>query len=195
MKWEKEYRPLFEQIVPEQFETRCYAGRFRRRAEFYMRGKVKSISGAGVMIRKLQKTDIDTVSQIWLDANRDAHDFIPAEYWENNFLPVKKMLLQAEVYVYMDECKNEIEGFVGLDQEYIAGIFVRKEARSGGIGKALLDFVKEKKQELTLNVYRKNERAVRFYEREGFQIIDRTVDKSTDEKEYLMKWKGKGSIC
>ena len=147
------------------------------------------------MIRKLQKTDIDTVSQIWLDANRDAHDFIPAEYWENNFLPVKEMLLQAEVYVYMDECKNEIEGFVGLDQEYIAGIFVRKEARSGGIGKALLDFVKEKKQELTLNVYRKNERAVRFYEREGFQIIDRTVDKSTDEKEYLMKWKGKGSIC
>ena len=147
------------------------------------------------MIRKLQKTDIDTVSQIWLDANRDTHDFIPAEYWENNFLPVKKMLLQAEVYVYMDECKNEIEGFVGLDQEYIAGIFVRKEARSGGIGKALLDFVKEKKQELTLNVYRKNERAVRFYEREGFQIIDRTVDKSTDEKEYLMKWKGKGSIC
>ena len=147
------------------------------------------------MIRKLQKTDIDTVSQIWLDANRDAHDFIPAEYWENNFLPVKKMLLQAEVYVYIDECKNEIEGFVGMDQEYIAGIFVRKEVRSEGIGKALLDFVKEKKQELTLNVYRKNERAVRFYEREGFQIIDRTVDKSTDEKEYLMRWKGKGSIC
>ena len=140
------------------------------------------------MIRELQKTDIDTVSQIWLDANRDAHDFIPAEYWENNFLPVKKMLLQAEVYVYMDECKNEIEGFVGLDQEYIAGIFVRKEARSGGIGKALLDFVKEKKQELTLNVYRKNERAVRFYEREGFQIIERVTDKSTDEKEYRMKW-------
>ena len=147
------------------------------------------------MIRKLQKTDIDTVSQIWLDANRDAHDFIPAEYWENNFLPVKEMLLQAEVYVYIDECKNEIEGFVGLDQEYIAGIFIRKEARSGGIGKALLDFVKGKKQELTLNVYQKNERAVRFYEREGFQIIDRSIDKSTAEKEYLMKWKGKGSIC
>lgn len=147
------------------------------------------------MIRKLQKTDIDTVSQIWLDANRDAHDFIPAEYWENNFLPVKEMLLQAEVYVYIDECKNRIEGFAGLDQEYIAGIFVRKEARSEGIGKALLDFVKEKKQELTLNVYRKNERAVRFYEQEGFHIIERTTDESTGEKEYLMRWKGKGSIC
>ena len=137
------------------------------------------------MIRRLQKTDIDAVSGIWLDANRDAHDFIPAEYWESNFRPVKEMLLQAEVYVYIDECKNEIEGFVGLDQEYIAGIFVRKEVR---IGKALLDFIKEKKQELTLNVYQKNERAVRFYERQGFQIIDRSIDKSTAEKEYLMRW-------
>ena len=140
------------------------------------------------MIRRMQKTDIDIVSVIWLDANKDAHDFIPAEYWESNFLPVKEMLLQAEVYVYIDECKNEIEGFIGLEETYIAGIFVRKEARSEGIGKALLDFIKEKKQELTLNVYQKNVRAVRFYERQGFQIIDRYMDKNTDEKEYLIRW-------
>lgn len=146
------------------------------------------------MIRRLQKPDIDTVSDIWLEANRDTHDFIPAEYWENNFLPVKEMLLQAEVYVYTDEYKNEIEGFVGLDQEYIAGIFVRKEARSKGIGKALLDFVKGKKQELTLNVYQKNERAVRFYERERFYIVESTMDESTGEKEYLMRWSCKVNI-
>ncbi|HJB45765.1 MAG TPA: GNAT family N-acetyltransferase [Candidatus Mediterraneibacter surreyensis] len=146
------------------------------------------------MIRRLQKPDIDTVSDIWLEANRDTHDFIPAEYWENEFLPVKEMLLQAEVYVYTDEYKNEIEGFVGLDQEYIAGIFVRKEARSKGIGKALLDFVKGKKQELTLNVYQKNERAVRFYERERFYIVESTMDESTGEKEYLMRWSCKVNI-
>lgn len=140
------------------------------------------------MIRRMQKKDIDIVSVIWLDANKDAHDFIQAEYWESNFLPVKEMLLQAEVYVYIDECKNEIEGFIGLEETYIAGIFVRKEARSEGIGKALLDFIKEKKQELTLNVYQKNVRAVRFYERQGFQIIDRSIDKNTAEKEYLMRW-------
>ena len=146
------------------------------------------------MIRRLQKPDIDTVSDIWLEANRDTHDFIPAEYWENEFLPVKEMLLQAEVYVYTGEYKNEIEGFVGLDQEYIAGIFVRKEARSKGIGKALLDFVKGKKQELTLNVYQKNERAVRFYERERFYIVESTMDESTGEKEYLMRWSCKVNI-
>ena len=143
------------------------------------------------MIRRMQKTDIDAISGIWLDANREAHDFIPAEYWESNFIPVKKMLLQAEVYVYIYEYKDEIEGFVGLDETYIAGIFVRKGARSKGIGKALLDFVKGRKQELTLNVYQKNERAVRFYEREGFHTIEGTTDESTGEKEYLMKWRCK----
>ena len=48
------------------------------------------------MIRRLQKTDIDAVAQIWLTSNREAHDFVPAEYWESNFTPVKEMLLQPK---------------------------------------------------------------------------------------------------
>ena len=51
------------------------------------------------MIRKMRKTDIDRVADIWLDTNQKAHDFIPASYWQDNFEEVKQMLLQAEVYV------------------------------------------------------------------------------------------------
>lgn len=141
------------------------------------------------MIRRLQKTDIDAVAQIWLTSNREAHDFVPAEYWESNFTPVKEMLLQAEVYVCEDEESNEIRGFIGLEDEYIAGAFVRKEARSKGTGKALLDYVKEIKKKLTLHVYVKNERAVRFYQREGFQILKKMTDDATGEEECLMAWR------
>lgn len=35
------------------------------------------------MIRKLQKTDVIKVADIWLDSNIKAHDFIPAQYWES----------------------------------------------------------------------------------------------------------------
>ena len=141
------------------------------------------------MIRRLQKTDIDAVAQIWLTSNREAHDFVPAEYWESNFTPVKEMLLQAEVYVCEDEESNEIRGFIGLEDEYMAGDFVRKEARSKGTGKALLDYVKEIKKKLTLHVYVKNERAVRFYQREGFQILKKMTDDATGEEECLMAWR------
>ena len=37
------------------------------------------------MVRRMEETDLDSVMQIWLESNIKAHDFIPKEYWENNF--------------------------------------------------------------------------------------------------------------
>lgn len=139
------------------------------------------------MIRKLQDADIDRVADIWLDANLKAHSFISPQYWKGNFETVKKMLPQAEVYVYEND--REIWGFIGLKGEYIEGIFVSGEMQSRGIGKRLLDFVKTKKTELRLNVYQKNMRAIRFYQREGFKILREGMDEATGEKDYEMTWR------
>lgn len=138
------------------------------------------------MIRELQETDIDSVADIWLDTNRKAHDFIPQQYWQSNFDVVREMFLQSEVYVYENEKK--IQGFVGLSDEYIAGIFVSGEVQSQGIGKLLLNFVKDRKEKLRLSVYQKNIRAMCFYQREGFEIQCEKLDDNTGEKEYVMIW-------
>lgn len=142
--------------------------------------------GEYIMIRKLQKTDINNVADIWLDTNIKAHNFISAQYWKYNFEAVKGMFAQAEVYVYEDE--NKIQGFVGLSDDYIAGIFVWSEAQSSGIGKQLLDFAKGIKKQLSLSVYQKNTRAVKFYQRENFEIQCENMDENTGEKEYSMIW-------
>ena len=139
------------------------------------------------MIRKLQKADINRVTDLWLDTNFKAHDFIPAQYWKNNYDAVKEMLPQAEVYVYEDA--GGIQGFVGLSGEYIERIFVADETQSQGIGKRLLDHMKAIKDTLRLNVYQKNTRAIRFYQREGFVIQHEGSDESTGEKEYTMLWR------
>ena len=141
------------------------------------------------MIRPLQKADINSVAEIWLDANRKAHAFIPASYWERNFASVKEMLPQAEVYVYEDD--KMIQGFVGLSNEYMEGIFVSDEMQSCGIGKLLLEYIKNKKARLRLNVYQKNARAISFYQREGFDIQCEGFDDATGEKEYTMLWQQK----
>lgn len=141
------------------------------------------------MIRILCEADIDRVIDIWLDANLKAHYFIPDQYWKSNIDLVKEMLPQAEVYVY--ENGSQIEGFIGLSDEYIEGIFVREDMQSQGIGKLLLNFVKEKKTELYLNVYQKNTRAIHFYQREGFEIQREGLDEVTGEKDYVMVWQSK----
>lgn len=138
------------------------------------------------MIRALQKADIERVVDIWLDTNLKAHYFIPRQYWKDNIDLVKEMLPQAEVYVYENDCL--IEGFIGLNDEYMEGIFVRDEMQSQGIGKLLLNFVKEKKTKLYLNVYQKNTHAIRFYQREGFEIQREGLDEVTGEKDYVMVW-------
>ena len=141
------------------------------------------------MIRKLRKADINKVADIWLDTNIKAHYFIPAQYWKRNFDLVKELLLQATVYVYED--KQEIQGFVGLSDEYIEGIFVSAEMQSQGIGKILLNYVKGKRNNLLLNVYQKNARAISFYQREGFEIQCNGIDKATGERDYAMAWQRK----
>jgi putative acetyltransferase len=95
------------------------------------------------MIRKLLNGDIDRVADIWLKTNLKAHYFISNQYWKSNYELVKEMLSQSEVYVF--EADKMIQGFVGLNDEYIEGIFVSDEMQSCGIGKLLLDYIKDKK--------------------------------------------------
>ena len=73
----------------------------------------------------------------------------------------------------------------------IHGIFVSDEMQSCGIGKLLLDYIKNKKVRLRLNVYQKNTRALSFYQREGFDIQCEGFDGATGEKEYTMLWQQK----
>ena len=84
-----------------------------------------------------------------------------------------------------------IQGFVGLSNEYIEGIFISNGMQSCGIGKLLLDYIKNKKIRLRLNVYQKNARALSFYQREGFDIQCEGLDEATGEKEYTMLWQQK----
>lgn len=140
------------------------------------------------MIRKLRENDLAAVTKIWLDSNIKAHYFISKEYWISNYPAVKEMLPQAEVYVYEEEDTQQIIGFIGLTENYIAGIFVQENVQSRGIGKQLLNYVKEIKTTLSLKVYQKNVRAISFYQREQFLIQSENID-DNNEKEFIMSWK------
>lgn len=140
------------------------------------------------MIRRFIENDLAAVMKIWLDTNIKAHNFIPKEYWMSNYAMVKDTLPQAEIYVYVDDETKEIDGFIGLMDNYIAGIFVKEAVQSKGIGKQLLDYVKEIKSNMRLSVYQKNTRAIVFYQREQFVIQSENIDDSTNEKEFIMAW-------
>ena len=140
------------------------------------------------MIRKIETQDLDAVMQIWLQANLDAHAFIPASFWEAHFEMVRDLLPQTELYVHENEDTRQIDGFIGLTENHIEGIFVAESARSKGVGRALLEYAKSRKPCLTLSVYQKNERALAFYQREQFTVQSEGIDEDTNEAELQMLW-------
>lgn len=139
------------------------------------------------MIRKFEMKDTKRVMQIWLEANLEAHDFVSGDYWCSQYQTVQEQLSAADIYVY--EQDNEIQGFLGMMDNYLAGIFVDKKYRSMGIGKGLLDYVKKIHPAFSLNVYQKNQRAVDFYLRENLTIVSTGVDEDTAEADYTVVWK------
>ncbi|MCI8803326.1 MAG: GNAT family N-acetyltransferase [Oscillibacter sp.] len=138
------------------------------------------------LIRKPHASELPEIAEIWLAANLDAHSFIAPACWKGHFAGLVPQLEQAELLVYEDA--GGLQGFMGLDGDLIAGLFVRREARGRGIGRALMDEAKGRRERLRLHVYRKNAGALRFYRREGFSVLEEQTDPGTGEAESVMVW-------
>ena len=83
---------------------------------------------------------------------------------------------------------NKIIGFIGMNTNYIEGIFVDTNSQHNGIGTLLLNKVKENRNNLILRVYKKNTNAINFYKKNDFIITNEDIDNDTDEIEYTMTW-------
>ena len=101
-----------------------------------------------------------------------------------NFNQIIEMIEKRKNNAYR-KVNEQIVGLVGLNNNYVEGIFVDVNNQHKGIGTALLDKIKEYKESLTLSVYKKNVNAIKFYEKNNFII----TGENTNEIEYTMTWK------
>ncbi len=136
-------------------------------------------------IKKIEN-DIEELTQIWLQTNKEAHFFIEKEYWDKNVTFVKQALLEATIFC---EGKQPIRGFLGIMEGHIEGLFVRKEFQHSGVGASLVKEVKQHFDTLTLCVNQKNTNAIAFYQKMGFIVEKERLEQHTGEMEYHMIWK------
>lgn len=139
------------------------------------------------MIEKAREKHLDSVMAIWLNTNIAAHLFIPQSYWEAAFAQVKEAMPAADVFVYQEN--DQVMGFIGItDSEYIAGLFVDEKAQSQGIGRKLLTHCKQLYSHLELYVFTENPGAVRFYEKNEFEIVSTKISPDFNREEHHMIW-------
>jgi putative acetyltransferase len=143
-----------------------------------------------VQARPALPEETEQLVRIWRSADADAQQFLPAAYFSEKAETVRDELRTGDVYVIGGETDGaeNVLGFIGLQDDCIAGFFIDRAFQSQGLGKQLLDYVKQRYGELKLDVFARNEGAVRFYTREGFRILSSAADPDTGEQVYTMAW-------
>lgn len=140
------------------------------------------------MIRKWDTKDTAPLLALWLDSTIHAHPFIGESYWRDSVAVVRDVYLPA-ASIWVWERDGELKGFVSvLDSRFVGALFVAPDAIRQGIGRALLDEVKQHYAWLSLEVYQKNESAVSFYHAQGFRIEDCAWQDDTQHPTWIMRW-------
>ena len=143
-------------------------------------------------IRVLNSIDIKKVVELWYETSVLAHNFISPDYWEENKDAMANVYLpNSETYLAIKE--NAIVGFISMTDNYLAALFVKTDMQGNGIGKKLLNYIKERRDTIQLKVYKKNARSIQFYEIQDFKTLSESNDENTNEIENLMEWNKNGS--
>ena len=113
------------------------------------------------MIRKWDAKDNLPLLDLWLESTIHAHPFISESYWRDSVAVVRDVYLPA-ASTWVWERDGELKGFVSvLESRFVGALFVAPDAIRQGIGRALLDEVKQHYAWLSLRFIRKtNQRSV-----------------------------------
>lgn len=140
------------------------------------------------MIRKAVAGDYPVLSRIWLDASMKAHAFVAREFWEGNLEAMRDIYLpNSETWVIEDRTGQA--GFLSLMDNVLAALFVDPAKQDRGFGSQLIDKAKGLRSRLELYVYSENPRAVEFYRKHGFSVLEERRDNRTLHIEFVMEWR------
>jgi ribosomal protein S18 acetylase RimI-like enzyme len=154
-----------------------------------------------ITIRKLQENDIESCVEMTITS-------FPWTAFGLKRVSARQFFLDRleseDKEVYVAESNREVVGFISIKKDimfanYIRRIVVRKDMRSSGIGAKLLRFIEDLTLESGLpNVFlittTSNEKAIKFYEKNGYKKIGRIPDFIKPGMDEFIFWKTKGPV-
>lgn len=143
-----------------------------------------------MIIRPAKLRDMSECAEI-VNAWIDATTWMPRVHPKEDVAEFYRDTVFARFQVFVAENDNHVAGMIALSPENtVSALYVHKDDRGRGIGKALLDHVKkETTGPVELWTFVANKNAQTFYRREGFVEVRRT-DGDNEEKlpDILYRW-------
>lgn len=138
-------------------------------------------------INKRENKEKDEIVSVWYEAALSRFNFLPLDYFNKESKVLREKLNLHDTFVC--EHNSQILGFVSMiDNEYISYIYVDPIYQNNGIGTALIDVLKEKRENLKVKVYKEAKISVAFFLSKGFKFIDEKIEENTNQKICYMEW-------
>ena len=82
--------------------------------------------------------------------------------------------------VTMIHNSSGVVGFLAIEKHIIQGLYIKKDFQGFGFGQAAIKFAQKQFEELRLWVFQSNIGAQKFYQRLGFQIVEKSDGEDND---------------
>jgi ribosomal protein S18 acetylase RimI-like enzyme len=149
-----------------------------------------------IIIRPARPDEYDEVARVWMESwasvgLEDASDFLLAELRARVPMEIEK---GWSLYVADDNQGLAAMLAMHLPDCYLDQLFVAPEYQGSGLGRQLLAFTRlQLPDEIWLRCVHENEKAWRWYEREGFVFEKEQIDTTTGRAMKYYRWKKRGN--
>ncbi|WP_299598122.1 GNAT family N-acetyltransferase [uncultured Microbulbifer sp.] len=150
------------------------------------------------MLRPLQESDIERLSQLWLHLACSSHPSLPVRFWMGQAKDLRRQLtaqLRARGanpsgenhWVYTRPGSDFAEGLVTIsDNLRVETIFVSPGEQGRGVGSELMEQAKFGRIQLETCVLEENLRGRYFLQQHGFSESERTFNQAANQDEIVM---------
>jgi GNAT superfamily N-acetyltransferase len=141
-------------------------------------------------IRAVEPRDAVAVANIFLAA-RAGMTYLPRLHSDDDTRAYIRHVVVQELETWVCENEGRVVGFGALSGDMLEHLYVHPDAQGRGVGTDLLAHAKRLRPGgFRLWVFQKNERARRFYERNGFFLAELTDGGDNEEREpdALYEW-------
>jgi ribosomal protein S18 acetylase RimI-like enzyme len=144
------------------------------------------------VLRRARPSDGPRIADVYLRSFRAALPSIRLVHPDDEVRAFFAIVVTVERETYVATDGDQVTGFVCLEGDSVAHLYVAPESQGRGVGVELIELAKrERPAGLRLFTFQANTRARAFYERHGFEVVDLNDGDRNEEGEpdVLYAWR------
>lgn len=148
-----------------------------------------------IILRKADPSEGEQIARISRASRQHFLPYLPDLHSIDEDIAYFSDVVLKHSEVWCAEQRSTLIGFCAFREGWLDHLYCLPEYVGRGAGLKLLDVSRQGQDELSLWVFQRNERAIRFYERNGFVKVRETDGSGCEEKlpDALYLWRRGGS--